>query len=110
MGWFTTRPGSEAQHVVDGFDWGSLGVGTVVDVGGSHGANSVAIARKFPMLLCIVENKPEVVKAVQYNLPTDLEDRVEFKGHDFSTEQPVKEAEVYLLGWILHDWSDEMRS
>lgn len=28
-------------------------------------------------------------------------------GHDFFTEQPVKGAEVYLLKWILHCWSDK---
>ena len=26
--------------------------------------------------------------------------------HDFFTEQPIKSADVYLLRWILHDWSD----
>ena len=27
--------------------------------------------------------------------------------HDFFTEQPVKEANFYLLRQILHDWSDK---
>ena len=26
--------------------------------------------------------------------------------HDFFEEQPVKGADVYLLRWVLHDWSD----
>ncbi|KAL1606543.1 hypothetical protein SLS60_003948 [Paraconiothyrium brasiliense] len=26
--------------------------------------------------------------------------------YDFFTEQPIKGADVYLMRWILHDWSD----
>ena len=27
--------------------------------------------------------------------------------HDFFTQQPVKNADVYLIRWCLHNWSDE---
>ena len=27
--------------------------------------------------------------------------------YDFLTPQPVKEADIYLLRWILYDWSDK---
>jgi hypothetical protein len=27
--------------------------------------------------------------------------------HDFFTEQPQKNADVYILRWILHNWSDK---
>ena len=27
--------------------------------------------------------------------------------HDFMTEQPVKGADVYLIRWVLHNWSDK---
>lgn len=33
--------------------------------------------------------------------------RIEFVEHDFFTPQPVKDADVYLLRMILHDWPDE---
>ena len=36
------------KHLVDNFDFGSIGRGTIVDVGGSHGQVSIAIAEKFP--------------------------------------------------------------
>ena len=77
-----------------------------MDVGGSHGAVSVAIARKFPSLRCIVQDRLEVVQAGREMLDTGLQDRVTFMEHDFFTEQPVKDADVYYLRWILHDWSD----
>ena len=31
----------------------------------------------------------------------------EFLAHDFFTPQTVKGAEVYLMKYIIHDWSDE---
>jgi len=27
--------------------------------------------------------------------------------HDFLTEQPVKNADVYFFRWIFHNWSDK---
>ena len=33
--------------------------------------------------------------------------RIEFIEHDFFTPQPVKDADVYLLRMIIHDWADE---
>ncbi|KAL6721250.1 hypothetical protein ACLMJK_000352 [Lecanora helva] len=107
MAWFATRPDLQAQYVVDGFDWASLGAGTVVDVGGSYGTLSVAIGRNFPLLHFIVQDQREVVETARQVLPEEMKNRVKFLGHDFFTEQPIKEAQVYLLRWILHDWSDK---
>jgi hypothetical protein len=33
--------------------------------------------------------------------------RVQLMTHDFFQENPVKGADVYLLRYIMHDWSDE---
>lgn len=107
MTWFSTGPGLEPRHVLNGFDWESLGKGLVVDVGGSHGSLSIAIAREFPLLKCVVQDKPEVVSLGKSSLSADLLDRVTFMGHDFFAEQPVKDADIYILRWILHDWSDK---
>jgi 6-hydroxytryprostatin B O-methyltransferase len=38
--------------------------------------------------------------------PTLL-DRLTFQPHDFFTAQPTTHASVYLLKWILHNWSDD---
>ena len=106
MAWFTTIPGLNSDHVINGFAWGELGDATVVDVGGSYGSLSIAIAKRFPGLRCIVQDQPEVVASAREKVPAYLKDRVKFMEHDFFTEQPVKGAQVYLLRWILHDWSD----
>lgn len=56
MRFFSRRPGLEPHHVVGGFAWGELPEGgIVVDVGGSHGAVSIAIARAFPSLKLVVQ-------------------------------------------------------
>ncbi|PYH83237.1 S-adenosyl-L-methionine-dependent methyltransferase [Aspergillus uvarum CBS 121591] len=39
-------------------------------------------------------------------VPADVAARVTGMAHDFLTPQPVHGADVYLLRWILHDWSD----
>ena len=110
MRWFGTSPGLHPSHIVHGFDWAGLGDATVVDVGGSHGSQSLALASAFPNLSCVVQDRAEVVQRAQQ---TDLatlsakgKGRVKFMEHDFFEEQPVKGAAVYVLRWILHDWSD----
>lgn len=35
------------------------------------------------------------------------EGRVDFMPHDFFDENPVRDAEVYWLRYIMHDWSDD---
>lgn len=107
MRWFQTNPTYDPIHVVDNYPWESLGDGTVVDVGGSHGAVSVAIAQRFPSLRCIVQDLPKVVADARTKIPPSLTDQVTFMAHDFFTEQPVRDADVYYMRWILHDWSDK---
>lgn len=106
MSWFSTGPGLEPSHIISGFDWQSLNVGTVVDIGGSLGSTSIAIAREAPWMHCIVQDQPDVISVGQAQLPLDMKGRVTFMEHDFFRQQPIKAAEVYLLRWILHDWSD----
>jgi hypothetical protein len=33
--------------------------------------------------------------------------QIKFMQHDFFTPQPIKGADVYLLRWILHNWTDD---
>ena len=106
MTYISNGPGLEHHHIVNGYDWASLGKGTVVDVGGSHGSLSIAIAQAFPLLRCIVQDRPEVIALGPGKLPSNVHGRINFMAHDFFQEQPVKDANIYILRWILHDWSD----
>lgn len=106
MTYFSNGPGLEHHHMVRGYDWAEIGEGIIVDIGGSLGSLSIAIARDFPLLRFIVQDRPEVISLGRGSLPSDLQARVEFMEHDFFREQPIKDADIYILRWILHDWSD----
>ena len=47
-----------------------------------------------------------VVDQGKHQMPAEASKRVTFMSHDFLTEQPVKNADVYLFRWIFHNWSD----
>lgn len=102
---FHMKPGFEHSHIVENYDWAAVGNGLLIDVGGSHGTVSQAIAESFPNIRCIVEDLPEVIKTA--NIPEGLANRFEFIAHDFFTEQPIRGADIYLLRWVLHDRSDK---
>lgn len=101
-----SNPGNSVKFVADNFNWDAAAKGVLVDVGGGTGTAAFDLARCLPDLKCIVQDRAEVIQAAA--LPEDLAaGRVEFMAHDFFTEQPVKEADIYFLRWILHDWSDK---
>ncbi|EKM60303.1 uncharacterized protein PHACADRAFT_203537 [Phanerochaete carnosa HHB-10118-sp] len=95
------------------FDWDGLKQGAViVDVGGGVGAQSLALAQNCPHLRFVVQDREQVTKdaAGFWNdkLPDALPSgRVELQAHDFFTPQPVKNASVFLLRSIIHDWPDK---
>lgn len=107
MTWYSKLPGYSAQYLVSAFPWGSGDELTVVDVGGSRGHISQALAEHSPSVKCTVEDGFDVIMQGQESLPENLRGRVSFQAHDFFKEQPVKGADVYLLRLILHDWSDK---
>jgi hypothetical protein len=90
------------------FDWAALPPKSiVVDVGGSQGHVSVHLARAFPHLRFVVQDMEVVIQGADAKIPDDVKDRVELMSHDMFTQQPVKEADVYLLRYVLHDWPDK---
>ena len=99
--------GYSIKHLVSGFDWNSVS-GTVVDVGGSTGHASFAIAEVAPKLKFVVQDLENVVVgAKERSKSREKGDRVDFQVNDFFESQPVKQAEVYLLRFILHDYPDK---
>ncbi|KAI1411312.1 S-adenosyl-L-methionine-dependent methyltransferase [Hypoxylon sp. FL1857] len=104
---FTQGAGFELQHVVDNIPWADYQNGTVVDIGGSKGIVSFAIARAHPSLSFVVQDMEPVIAAAKDEAPADVAGRITFLAHDFLTEQPIHGADVYFLRWILHNWSDK---
>ncbi|KAF4965647.1 hypothetical protein FSARC_6584 [Fusarium sarcochroum] len=104
-----SHTGSNVEHLLDAFDWKSLGQAKVVDIGGSSGSTSIMLATAFPGLNLVIEDLPEPISNARSRvseLPEDVTSRIEILEYDFFTPQPVKHADVYLFRTILHDWPD----
>ncbi|TFK34695.1 hypothetical protein BDQ12DRAFT_689414 [Crucibulum laeve] len=103
--------------VLNGFDWTSLPKGsTVVDVGGGIGSTSMLLATASEDvglgLKFIIQDRSVVVemgeKAWRAKCPELLDvGTAVFQEHDFFAPQPIKDAAVFLLRVILHDWPDD---
>ncbi|KAF2430151.1 S-adenosyl-L-methionine-dependent methyltransferase [Tothia fuscella] len=109
MSFVPSGEGLEFKYILDGLDWGAFGEGVIVDVGGSIGHVSVAVASKFPSIKCIVQDFAALEPRFKESLPANMGDRVTFQAHDFFNEQPVKGANAYLFKHIFHNWSDKYR-
>ena len=105
---FSNGIGLSPSFLVKGYPWSSInnGTGTVVDVGGSKGGISIAIARSAPNLHFIVQDLPVVIQGAKELVPAEVAPRIDFMEHDFLTNQPVK-ADAYLFRNVFHNWSDE---
>ncbi|KAF9471449.1 S-adenosyl-L-methionine-dependent methyltransferase [Pholiota conissans] len=100
--------------ILDGYDWGALPKGsTVVDVGGGIGTQSLLISKAFPDLKLVVQDReaviPDGIKFQYYEASAPellTSGRVSLQPHDFYAEQPIKNARVYFMRMIMHDWPD----
>lgn len=79
--------------------------GTVVDVGGGEGALVAGVLAANPGLRGVVFDQPHVVTDDVLRA-AGLADRAEVVGGDFFESVP-RGGDVYVLKWVLHDWSDE---
>jgi SAM-dependent methyltransferase len=98
--------GSALGHLVSAFDWNSIK--KVVDIGGGLGDTALEIARNTAETICVVQDLPDVISQARERDTGTFGDRVIFMEHDFFEEQPIRDADVFFLRWILHDWSDEV--
>ena len=104
LGAFSNDRSFSIGHLVTGFDWAGLGEGAVVvDVGGGIGSASRALAKAFPRLRLVVQDREEVVRGAV----VEDEEKIQFLAHDFFQEQPVKGADVYFFRRVMMEWTDE---
>ncbi len=78
-----------------------------IQLGGSQGHVSIAIAEKYPSLSFVVQELPSMRPPHVINslVPPELQSRVSLTTHDFFTSQTVP-ADVYYFRWVFHNWSD----
>ncbi|KIV82206.1 hypothetical protein PV11_04333 [Exophiala sideris] len=102
---------NELSQIHD-FPWNELcDNATIVDVGAGTGSFCMQLNAHHPNFQLVIQDKaPVVEKAVAV---WDREcasavsgGRVTFTAHDFFKKNPVKNADVYWLRHILHDWAD----
>lgn len=80
---------------------------TVVDVGGGHGGLLIELLRAQPSLRGILFDRAAIIEGARSTIEAaGLLDRCELVVGDFFQSVP-KGGDVYLLSWILHDWSDD---
>ncbi|KAL6715591.1 hypothetical protein ACLMJK_006552 [Lecanora helva] len=103
---YSERSGQDTLEALKAYDWGSIQDQTVVDIGGSRGHISMALAQALPSFKFIVQDRPETVNGAIENVPMELRERVSFMEHDCLSEQPIV-AGAYLLRRVLHNWPDE---
>ncbi|MSU36107.1 MAG: methyltransferase domain-containing protein [Pedosphaera sp.] len=81
------------------------GAHTLLDVGGGTGIYTLAFLRRNPELRGIVWDRPEVLKITsEFARRTTVTDRLELRAGDMFADPVPKDADVFLLSNILHDW------
>jgi len=98
--------------VPGGFPWETLPEGMrIVDVGGGTGSACRDIMETNPLLKFTVQDLPRVCEQAvaywnQYDAKAIPESRVTIQAHDIFAPQPVKDADIFVLRYVLHDWAD----
>ncbi len=79
----------------------------LVDLGGATGHLAIAACRRYPSLCATVFDLPNAIPLAREIVgETDVTSRIDFHGGDFFADE-LPPADLYSLGRILHDWSDE---
>ncbi|KAF8334401.1 S-adenosyl-L-methionine-dependent methyltransferase [Amanita rubescens] len=108
-----TQVMTTAGPIMSAYDWISLPADAlVVDVGGGIGSTSIPLAKAFPQLKIVVQDRKPVVETGieiwKKELPDALTSgRIQFEAHDFFTPQQRKDVAVFFTHHVLHDWSDK---
>jgi acetylserotonin N-methyltransferase len=94
-----------SPRVVAAFDLGRFR--QLVDLGGATGHLALAACERYPSLRALVFDLPGAVPMAEEMIAASpVADRVAVWAGDFFTD-PLPEADLFALGRILHDWSED---
>lgn len=94
-----------SPHVVSAFDLNRFT--RLIDLGGATGHLAIAACQRYPNLRAAVFDLADVAPLAQEIVGgSSVADRVEVIPGDFFSD-PLPEGDVYALGRILHDWTEE---
>ncbi|KAH8653265.1 hypothetical protein BGZ60DRAFT_181281 [Tricladium varicosporioides] len=88
---------SSIASIFDSFDWASLGVATVVDVGAQSTTMACALAESYPSLKLVVQMSSSP------DSPMDVDTRIAIQNRSWAMPQTVRDAAVYALR-VPHDF------
>jgi acetylserotonin N-methyltransferase len=94
-----------SPHVVSAFDLSNYSC--LVDLGGATGHLVIAACKRYPDLRAVVVDLPDAVPLAQEIVGASaVADRITVVAGDFFLT-PLPKGDLYALGRILHDWSEE---
>jgi acetylserotonin N-methyltransferase len=94
-----------SPQIVAAFDLGRFR--RLCDLGGATGHLAVAACERYPELRAVVFDLPEAAPLAREMIAqTPVAARIEVQAGDFFSD-PLPEADLYALGRIVHDWSEE---
>jgi acetylserotonin N-methyltransferase len=94
-----------SPHVVDAFDLGRFHC--LVDLGGATGHLAIAACQRYPKLRAVVFDLADATPLAQEIVGASaVADRIEIRTGDFFAD-PLPDGDLYALGRILHDWTEE---
>lgn len=91
------------QPVVDAYDFSSFT--TIVDIGGGHGSQLMAILKAYPNLKGILFERLPVIEGAREHIEESLKGRCELVAGDFFGIVP-EGADAYIIKQCLHNWDD----
>ncbi|GAB0178789.1 acetylserotonin O-methyltransferase [Grus japonensis] len=92
------------RDVLAAFDLSSFT--QIYDLGGGGGALARECVSLYPNSTVTIYDLPKVVQVAKEQFVPPEEHRITFHEGDFFND-PIPEAELYILSKILHDWDDE---
>ena len=104
----TSISGTENPAVAAAYDFSK--VGTLVDVGGSHGHLLAAILKANRRLKGVLFDLPQVLdqaRSAPYVGAREIAGRIELAPGDFFRSVPAG-ADAYIMKYIIHDWDDDL--
>jgi acetylserotonin N-methyltransferase len=94
-----------SPHVVGAFDLSQFR--TLADLGGATGHLAVAACKRYPHLRAVVFDLPDALPlAWEIVNASPVSDRISIVAGDFFND-PLPVADLFALGRILHDWTEE---
>jgi hypothetical protein len=93
------------KGVLERYDF--RGIRTLVDVGAGFGVFSVALLERYPEIVAVVFDLPQVIAKAPTQLPVAdraVAERLRYVAGDMFEDVPP--ADAYVLKLILHDWDD----